>query len=129
MSAGGSRTGLVAALTVAGAVLAVALAPSGAASAAGPCASRAGRPWCDKSLAPAKRARLLLGALTRKEKISLLAGDHLPEVGLAGTAHKHAGGSEGIPRLGVPTIYEAHYASPNHRNLFFWWVNIRHELA
>jgi hypothetical protein len=31
--------------------------------------------------------------------------------------------------LGIPTLYDAHYASADHRDLFFWWVNIRHELV
>src|SRR5918992_4534753 len=46
------------------------LAP--AASAAGRCGSA---PWCDTRLPADERAGLLLGALTREEKIALLAGD------------------------------------------------------
>lgn len=31
--------------------------------------------------------------------------------------------------LGVKTLFDATYSSPDHRNLYFWWRNIRHDLA
>jgi hypothetical protein len=30
--------------------------------------------------------------------------------------------------LGTPTMYQADFGSLDHRQLFFWWVNFRHEL-
>jgi serine/threonine protein kinase len=30
--------------------------------------------------------------------------------------------------VGVPTLYDATHLSPNHRSLFYWWINVRHEL-
>jgi serine/threonine protein kinase len=30
--------------------------------------------------------------------------------------------------LGTPTLYEADYQNFNHRDLYFWWKNTRHEL-
>jgi serine/threonine protein kinase len=30
--------------------------------------------------------------------------------------------------LGIPTLYDAVYTSLDHRNLFYWWANVRHEL-
>ena len=73
------------------------------ASGAGRCGSAAERPWCDTSLRPSKRANLLLAALTSAEKISLLAGDDLGGVG--GGEGQHTGTSNGIPRVGLPTMY------------------------
>lgn len=84
------------------AVLAAALpavAPAGA-SAAGRCGDR---PWCDTSRSADERAGLLLGALTRDEKISLLAGDEL--FGAAGREGTHTGTSQGVERVGLPPIY------------------------
>ena len=74
------------------------LAP--AASAAGRCGSA---PWCDTRLPADERAGLLLGALTREEKISLLAGDEL--FGVAGGEGSHTGTSHGVERVGLPTTY------------------------
>jgi len=75
----------------------VALAPSAHAS---PCGQH---PWCDTTISPDRRAALLLAGLTRDEKVSLLAGDDLEGVyGLPGT---HTGTSDGIARVGIPTIH------------------------
>ena len=30
--------------------------------------------------------------------------------------------------LGTPTLYDAQYASLDHRTLFFWWKNFSHEI-
>ena len=67
MQAGGRRA-VVACLI---SIFAFVVAP---AHAAGRCGDH---PWCDTSLSPDARAGLLLDALTRDEKISLLAGDSL----------------------------------------------------
>lgn len=76
-----------------------ALAP--AAAAAGRCGDR---PWCDTALGPDQRAGLLLGALTRDEKIDLLAGDEL--LGVVGQEGTHTGTSNGVERVGLPpTLY------------------------
>ncbi|HSW14783.1 MAG TPA: glycoside hydrolase family 3 C-terminal domain-containing protein [Solimonas sp.] len=93
------------------AALALALAACGGGRSSSPAPDQAGagpprcgvHPWCDVSLPPRQRADLLLTALTLDEKISLLAGDEL--LGLFGGAGTHTGTSNGIPRLGLPTIY------------------------
>jgi len=85
------------------AVLALlALVPT-TASAAGRCGDPETRPWCDTALSPDQRAELLLAAMTADEKISLLGGDE--RGGVAGGAGTHTGTSDGIERLGIPTIY------------------------
>jgi beta-glucosidase len=71
------------------------------ASAAGRCGDH---PWCDTSLSPDNRAELLLDALTRDEKISLLAGDSLFG-GASGGANQHTGVSDGVPRVDLPDVY------------------------
>jgi beta-glucosidase len=74
-----------------------------AASAAGRCGDVAQRPWCDTRLDADERAGLLLGALTRDERISLLAGDEL--TGVQGREGSHTGTSNGIERVGLPPVY------------------------
>ena len=96
MSAG--RTGRA----FATAALALLLIPA-AAGATGRCGDPAARPWCDTSLSPDRRAQLLLAQMTEAEKISLLGGDELS--GVAGGEGTHTGTSDGIERLGLPTIY------------------------
>src|SRR6478752_4935321 len=73
--------------------------PAGAA-AAGRCGSH---PWCDTAKTADERAGLLLGALTRDEKISLLAGDEV--FGVSGGAGRHTGTSDGVGRVELPTTY------------------------
>ena len=70
------------------------------AGAAGRCGDH---PWCDTSLGPDERAGLLLGALTRDERISLLAGDEL--TGVSGREGAHTGTSLGVDRVGLPPIF------------------------
>ena len=83
------------------AIVAITLAPAGRTDT--PCGAVAERPWCDTSLSADRRAGLLLAALTQDEKVSLLAGDELNGVyGLPGT---HTGTSDGIARVGIPTIH------------------------
>lgn len=98
----GLRVGLAVAVAL---VLAVAASSGAASTPIGRCGDPAVRPWCDPSLPPAQRAHMLLNALTRPERISLLAGDQLPEVGRGGGTDQHAGASQGVPRLGVPLFY------------------------
>jgi beta-glucosidase len=93
--------GLAAALVAATAIL---VSADTAVGGAGRCGDPAIRPWCDASLPAGERADLLLGALTRQEKISLLAGDQLPDVGAQGRYHQHSAASLGIPRVGVPRV-------------------------
>jgi beta-glucosidase len=84
-------------------VVAVALLaawPAAQAEAAGRCGSH---PWCDTSLSPAKRASLLLDALTPAERIGLLAGDN--PAGVTGAAGTHTGAALGVPRLDLPPLY------------------------
>jgi beta-glucosidase len=73
------------------------------AGAAGRCGDAPVRPWCDTSLNPDRRAELLLAQMTDAEKISLLGGDELS--GVAGGEGTHTGTSDGVDRLGIPTIY------------------------
>lgn len=80
----------------------LALPPVGA-SAEGRCGDPATRPWCDIALSADKRADLLLGELTADEKMSLLGGDELS--GVFGEQGSHTGTSDGIARVGIPTIY------------------------
>ena len=72
-------------------------------NAQGRCGDAATRPWCSTSLSPDKRASLLLDQLTDAEKISLLGGDEIS--GVFGNEGTHTGTSNGIDRLGIPTIY------------------------
>ena len=85
-------------ITVAVALLAI--WPVAAAEAAGRCGAH---PWCDTSLTPAKRAGLLLTALTSAERIGLLAGDD--PAGVTGAAGTHTGAALGVPRLDLPPLY------------------------
>src|SRR4051794_5404395 len=87
----GKRTAVAAAAAL---ILSLATATT---AAAGPCSQRTGRPWCDASLSPDKRAGLLLKALTQDEKISLLAGD--------GGNDGHTGATAAIARVGLPKSY------------------------
>ncbi|MDX6649341.1 MAG: beta-glucosidase [Solirubrobacteraceae bacterium] len=80
-----------------------AFAVASTAQAAGRCGDVAARPWCDTRLSPDARAELLLQALTREERISLLAGDEL--TGVAGREGTHTGTSNGVARVGLPNIY------------------------
>jgi beta-glucosidase len=73
------------------------------ASAAGRCGEVAERPWCNTQLGADERAGLLLEALTRDEKISLLAGDEL--TGVAGREGTHTGTSNGVARVGLPPVF------------------------
>ena len=73
------------------------------------------RPWLDAGLPPDARARLAVRAMTLDEKIGLVHGimafvttDHegrvvpLPPAAIAGSA----GYVPGVPRLGIPALYE-----------------------
>ncbi len=80
--------------------MALAVWPGAAAQAAGRCGDH---PWCDTSLAPERRAELLLGALTPTERIGLLAGDDA--AGVAGQPGGHTGAELGVPRVGLPPLY------------------------
>ena len=85
------------------AVLAALMFIPATANAAGRCGDTASRPWCNTSLSADKRADLLLAQMTDQEKISLLGGDELS--GVAGGQGTHTGTSNGVDRLGIPTIY------------------------
>lgn len=91
--------GLLIATAAVGSTLA--LAPAPPAAAAGRCGDH---PWCDTSLSPGKRADLLLAALTLNEKIGLLGGDDFMGGAVSGP-DTHTGTQNGVPRLGIPTIY------------------------
>ena len=71
------------------------------AGAAGRCGNPAERPWCDTSLTPQARAKLLLAELTAAERIGLLGGDD--PTGILDI--EHTGTSNGIDRVGLPPLY------------------------
>lgn len=75
------------------------MAAPGPSWAAGRCGEH---PWCNTSLPAAKRAQLLLAALTLDEKVGLMAGDDGQGVA---TGNPATGTSDGVPRLDVPTVY------------------------
>jgi beta-glucosidase len=104
LSAATRRMGLRAAVAAVTAGVIWTAAAGAGSGAAGRCGDPAVRPWCDRSLPAGKRADLLLNAMTRDEKISLLAGEQLPDVGRVGGANQHSAASLGIPRLGVPRL-------------------------
>ena len=83
--------------------LVILLARPHGALAEGRCGDAETRPWCSTSLGPDERASLLLAQLTDAEKISLLGGDELS--GVAGGQGTHTGTSDGVERLGIPTVY------------------------
>jgi beta-glucosidase len=89
---GGLRFGSLVAIVAAS--LAIVAGPASAAT--GPCSEPSGRPWCDPSLSPDKRAGLLVAALTEDEKISLLSG---------ATANGHTGATAAVPRVGLTQSY------------------------
>ena len=81
-----------------------AAAPAKPVSALSP--AQSGLPWMNKSLAPEKRAELLVGAMNLDQKIAQLHGDGgtipIPELPECGTrAGRHV---TGIPALGIPTF-------------------------
>jgi len=75
-------------------------------------APRDARPWMNRTLAPDRRADLVLGRMTREEKLTLVFGYFAtdfpprrftaPPEGRAGSA----GYVPGIPRLGIPPQWE-----------------------
>lgn len=66
------------------------------------CGDVAERPWCDRSLTPQARAELLLDRMTLLQKLQLMAGDNIIA---AATGDPANGVVDGIPELGIPTIY------------------------
>src|SRR3954447_25613386 len=77
-------------------VIAAAMLVGAAPAAAAPCSNRTGKPWCDASQTPDKRAGLLVKALTQDEKLTLLAG--------AG-GDGNTGATAAIERVGLPKSY------------------------
>lgn len=69
-------------------------------------AAAGGQPWMDKSLAPDRRADLVLAQMTLDEKIQLVHGEgwgvlrDVPQPG----SNSGVGFVRGIPRLGIPNI-------------------------
>jgi beta-glucosidase len=97
-------TARIAPVAVVLAAVALLAAWPASAPAAGRCGDPAERPWCDTSLSPDQRAGLLLAALSREEKIGLLAGDE--RFGVCNCFQgSHTGTSDGVERLGLPPIY------------------------
>jgi beta-glucosidase len=91
---GSAATGLaVLALTI---LVGASAADAAPAQPGSPCAGGT-HPWCDTSLSPDQRARLVLAQMTQAEKLGYLATDGF---NLGG----HTGRNLGIPRLGVPDV-------------------------
>src|SRR5207247_8906836 len=84
-----ARLGMVAMLA------AVTLALPSAAGAAGRCGSH---PWCDTSLSPAARAKLMLAAMSQSDKVGILTGQAASDVDLP--AIKWTDGAVGAGGLG-----------------------------
>jgi len=87
---------------------------SAAAAAPTPAGAAAAQPWLDATRAPDERASLAVAAMTLQEKLGLLHGPMaLPHVREDGTpvpvpaaAIPGAGYIPGVPRLGIPALYE-----------------------
>jgi beta-glucosidase len=86
----------VVAMAVLTALAVATFASAAQAAAPSPCSDPAGKPWCNPALSPDKRAGLLVKALTRDEKISVLAGTSM---------NGHTGATVAISRLGIPQSY------------------------
>ena len=75
---------------------------SGGSSFLAPLARAEGRcgshPWCDTSLSPEERARLLLGAMSQSDKVGVLTGQEASDVGMP--AIKFTDGAVGAGGLG-----------------------------
>src|SRR5947209_5324365 len=75
---------------------------SGASCSLAPLARAEGRcgshPWCDTSLSPEERARLLLGAMSQSDKVGVLTGQEASDVGMP--AIKFTDGAVGAGGLG-----------------------------
>ena len=82
------------------AVVCAFLALTAAAQATGRCGPH---PWCNTALTPDERAALLVGALTRDEKVGMLGGEDLQGVG--GGEGTHTGTDRGVARVGLPPVY------------------------
>ncbi len=65
------------------------------------CAQGESRPWCDPALAPARRAELLVAAMSLEQKIDYLAGDD-PQA--PATCDPYCGVVNGIAELGIPPL-------------------------
>jgi beta-glucosidase len=66
-------------------------------------------PWDDRALGADKRARLIVGAMTQAEKLSLVHG-YFPPLAKPAQAMgmiPSAGHIPGVPRLGIPTLRES----------------------
>ena len=67
------------------------------------------RPWMDRALAPAERARLIVAAMTQDEKLAYVHG-YFPPLAKPFAAMgmiPSAGHVPGVPRLGIPTLRES----------------------
>jgi beta-glucosidase len=93
---------------------AAARAAASAAGSAGAGGAAGSQPWLDVTRAPDERAALAVAAMTQQEKLGLLHGPMaLPYVAPDGTtvpvpaaAIPGAGYIPGVPRLGIPALYE-----------------------
>ena len=68
--------------------------------------SPTGHPWLDSRRSPDERAALALGAMTLDEKIALLHGPMPLDARAPPAAIPAAGFVPGVPRLGIPNLYE-----------------------
>lgn len=70
--------------------------------------------WHDPSLSPDRRAALVLAAMTREEKLAMVIGEFASEQAGKPDTHPPAAAREGsagyvagVPRLGIPPLWEA----------------------
>jgi beta-glucosidase len=72
------------------------------------------RPWRDAALSPDRRAAMVLAAMTREEKLAMVIGAFASDQAGKPDAHPPAEAREGsagyvpgVPRLGIPPLWEA----------------------
>ena len=93
-------------------IASVALAALGASLVAATSEAASARPWLDANRPPDERARLAVAAMTTEEKLSILHGPMpinfpgMAAIAFAAEAIPAAGYVPGVPRLGLPALFE-----------------------
>jgi hypothetical protein len=80
----------------------------------------AARTWMNTSLSADKRAELALQAMTQQEKLTWVLGHFGTDFGTKTKKHpaalpSSAGYVAGVPRLGLPALFETDAGRPGHR--------------
>jgi len=93
-------------------VASIVLATLGAGLVAATCEAASARPWLDANRSPDERARLAVAAMNTEEKLSILHGPMpinfpgMAPVAFPAEAIPAAGYIPGVPRLGLPALFE-----------------------